>query len=84
MQWFKTMTTNGYIRGVKQFDWPGFNGRLWQRNYYERIIRDDESLWRIRDYIRSNPVRWCEDRENPNDQGAGAAPKTRGNRQNDR
>ena len=27
-EWFKTMTTNAYIRGVKQHDWPPFPGRL--------------------------------------------------------
>jgi putative transposase len=37
---------------------------LWQRNYYEHIIRDDESLNRIREYISSNPLRWHLDREN--------------------
>ncbi|MGC8950794.1 MAG: transposase, partial [Chloroflexus sp.] len=38
---------------------------VWQRNYYEHIIRNDESLNRIRDYIITNPVRWHLDRENP-------------------
>ncbi|MEO6458174.1 MAG: hypothetical protein ABIO92_07860 [Chloroflexia bacterium] len=33
IQWFKTMTTNEYIRGVKQSGWPAFNGKLWQRTY---------------------------------------------------
>jgi putative transposase len=33
VQWFKTMTTNGYIHGVKQNGWPQFPGKLWQRNY---------------------------------------------------
>jgi len=37
----------------------------WQRNYYEHIIRDDESLNRIRRYILDNPSRWAFDRENP-------------------
>ena len=38
---------------------------LWQRNYYEHIIRDDEDLDRIRHYIMENPLRWSEDDENP-------------------
>jgi len=42
---------------------PG--ARVWQRNYYEHIIRDDESLHRIRQYIAENPMRWEMDRENP-------------------
>lgn len=38
---------------------------LWQRNYYEHVIREEESLNRIRQYILHNPVRWAFDRENP-------------------
>jgi REP element-mobilizing transposase RayT len=38
---------------------------VWQRNYYEHIIRDDDGLARIRDYIQSNPQRWADDQENP-------------------
>ncbi|MCS6908535.1 MAG: transposase [Anaerolineales bacterium] len=37
---------------------------VWQRNYYEHIIRDDGELERIRQYILDNPARWAEDREN--------------------
>ena len=37
----------------------------WQRNYYEHIVRSDESLNRIRQYILENPSRWATDRENP-------------------
>ncbi len=36
---------------------------VWQRNYYEHIIRDDESLNRIRRYIQDNPQRWAVDHE---------------------
>ena len=59
------MTTNAYIRGVKQADWPPFPGRLWQRNYYERIIRDEAELNAARKYIAENPMKWAEDKENP-------------------
>ena len=38
---------------------------VWQRNYYEHIVRTDAELERIRDYIRQNPAKWAEDRENP-------------------
>jgi putative transposase len=38
---------------------------VWQRNYYEHIIRDEESLNRIRQYILDNPRRWAYDRNNP-------------------
>jgi len=38
---------------------------VWQRNYYEHIIRDEESLNRIREYIINNPLQWDTDPENP-------------------
>jgi REP element-mobilizing transposase RayT len=38
---------------------------LWQRNYYERMVRNDRELEAIRSYIESNPGRWAEDQENP-------------------
>ncbi len=65
MQWFKTMTTNEYIRGVKASGWVPFNGRLWQRSYYERIIRSERALQRIHAYILENPLRWSAEAENP-------------------
>ena len=42
---------------------------IWQRNYYEHIIRDEEELHAIREYIRYNPLKWDEDAENPNMKG---------------
>jgi REP element-mobilizing transposase RayT len=65
IQWFKTMTTNEYIRGVKQNGWLPFLGKLWQRNYYEHIIRNENEMARIREYILNNPAQWTTDRENP-------------------
>ena len=38
---------------------------IWQRNYYDHVIRDDAGLDRIRQYIADNPARWAEDLENP-------------------
>ena len=61
VQWFKTMSTNEYIRNVKQNDWPSFNGKLWQRNYFEHIIRNQKSFQRIAAYIYNNPVNWQND-----------------------
>jgi len=60
LQAFKSISTHGYIQGVEQQDWPPFVGRLWQRNYYERIIRSEHALERIRGYIDANPARWAE------------------------
>ena len=65
MDWFKTMSTNGYIREVKTQGWPPFSGRLWQRNYYEHVIRNEHELNSIREYIELNPTKWAFDRENP-------------------
>lgn len=42
-----------------------FDKRLWQRNYYEHIIRDGESHARIAEYIRILPANWATDRNNP-------------------
>jgi putative transposase len=38
---------------------------LWQRNYYERVVRNDNELTRARDYIANNPNNWAQDSENP-------------------
>lgn len=61
VQWFKTMTTNEYIRGVKTKQWSPFNKRLWLRNYYERVIRNERALKQIRNYIIENPANWNND-----------------------
>jgi putative transposase len=61
MQWFKTMTTNEYIRGVKNNNWQPFNGKLWQRNYWEHIIRNEKSYQTISKYIINNPAKWDDD-----------------------
>lgn len=65
VQWYKTMTTNEYIKNVKITGWKPFNRILWQRNYYEHIIRNEIDLNRIREYIRTNPLSWDDDEENP-------------------
>jgi REP element-mobilizing transposase RayT len=65
IQWWKTMTTNAYIRGVRAEGWVPFDGRLWQRNYWERVVRDERELDLARRYIAENPLRWHLDRMNP-------------------
>jgi REP element-mobilizing transposase RayT len=62
---FKSITTVLYTRGVRESAWPAFRGRVWQRNFYEHVIRDEDSLQRTREYIICNPLRWSLDRENP-------------------
>jgi len=62
VDWFKTMTTNAYIRGVKEHGWQRFNGKLWQRNYWEHIIRDERAYENISHYIQNNPIKWGDDK----------------------
>jgi REP element-mobilizing transposase RayT len=53
---------------------------VWQRNYYEHVIRNEKSFHAIREYIRYNPLNWISDKDNPkniqnNDTvGAGSEP----------
>ncbi len=63
---FKTMTTKRYADGAKKNGWPPFPRKLWQRNYYEHIIRNESDLNLTRKYIIENPKKWEFDRENPN------------------
>ncbi len=41
----------------------GGTGAVWQRGYYERVLRDETELVAAREYIATNPARWAEDRE---------------------
>jgi hypothetical protein len=59
------MTTNEYLRQVKQNNWRSFKEKLWQRNYYEHIIRNEKEFNNIHRYIEGNPVFWEHDQENP-------------------
>lgn len=59
------MTTNEYIRNVRQNNWIPFDGKFWQRNYYEHVIRNDDEWNRIREYVAANPANWDRDEENP-------------------
>jgi REP element-mobilizing transposase RayT len=65
LQWFKVMTTNAYIRGVREQHWDAFPGKLWQRSYYDHIIRAEADLHRIQVYIENNPTQWATDDDNP-------------------
>jgi REP element-mobilizing transposase RayT len=61
----KTVTTKRYADSMKKSGGSLFLGRLWQRNYFEHVIRNEPSLNHIRQYILDNPARWAADRENP-------------------
>ena len=42
---------------------------LWQRNYHERVVRNENDLHRVREYIQTNLLHWELDRENPKRRG---------------
>ncbi len=63
---FKSIATHQYTIGVKQQNWEPFHKRLWQRNYYEHVIRDETAFQKIWDYIQSNPLSWQLDQLHPN------------------
>jgi putative transposase len=57
MQRYKSLTTRKYIQGVRESGWMPFEKRLWERNYFERVLRDDLELETRRRYILENPTR---------------------------
>jgi len=65
-----SQTVGAIVRGykssvTKQLGVLGFNEKLWQRNYYEHIIRNDQSFQNITEYIITNPLKWDNDTFNP-------------------
>lgn len=56
MKWFKSISSI-QIRKYKHLF-------QWQRSFYDHIIRNEKSLFAIREYIRNNPLKWEDDREN--------------------
>jgi len=59
---YKSLTTKRFRDWLKQNDLPFFGVKLWQRNYYEHIIRDEQDLNRIRQYIVDNLLKWQDDK----------------------
>jgi REP element-mobilizing transposase RayT len=55
---FQSIVTVNYIRAVKNFGWQSFDKKLWQRNYWEHIIRNEKSYSNIVNYIINNPEKW--------------------------
>lgn len=62
-------TVSMVVQRFKSFTTHLHGQTLWQRNYFEHIVRNDRDLDRIREYIQTNPMRWTLDRENPNQVG---------------
>jgi REP element-mobilizing transposase RayT len=59
MQWFKAQSTARYARAVQEKGWERFAGRLWQRGVYDRVIRTDEELHAIHEYVVTHLQRWA-------------------------
>ena len=53
------------VTRAARFVVPRLRTPIWQRNYYEHIVRDERDLERIRAYIEANPARWEEDAYHP-------------------
>lgn len=57
---YKSLVSNGCLKIFKSKN--EMMGKLWQRNYYEHIIRNEQSYQRIAEYIMNNPIKWREDK----------------------
>ncbi len=58
--WFKMITVKRYGRGVKDEDWLPYEAPLWQRSFYDHIVRSEADLARCQEYILGNPARRAE------------------------
>ena len=56
-----SQTLGAIIRGYKSTVSKIIGFSVWQRNYHEHIIRNEEAYFKIHEYIENNPVRWEED-----------------------
>ena len=65
ISWFKRMSANEYIQNVKSEKFLPFEKRIWQRNYYEHIIRNENDYFAIVKYILDNPMQWEWDEYHP-------------------
>lgn len=59
VRWVKSSTHAGYRKGVLESGWMPYERHLWQRSYYDHIVRNDVDLNRVRAYIEANPARWA-------------------------
>lgn len=59
---YKSLVANDCLKIFKQKYPDEMMGKLWQRNYYESIIRNEQSYQRISNYIINNPMKWNEDK----------------------
>ncbi len=64
MNWLKSYLTVLYCRGVHAGLYPPYNKQLWQRDYYDVVVRNDRAFVFIENYIHGNPLRWVYDKMN--------------------
>ncbi len=62
-----SQTIGAIVRGyksavTKQLNALGIGRKVWQRDYYEHIIRNEQSYYNISNYIVNNPAKWWEDK----------------------
>ncbi len=74
MRWFKTMTTNEYIKGVKNGILKPFDNKLWQKSFHDHIIRGKEDYQNIWQYIDTNVLKWEQDKFYIHKRSSGATP----------
>jgi REP element-mobilizing transposase RayT len=60
---FKSKCTMEYLQHINENSLNA-SAKIWQRSFHDHIIRDEESLAKIREYIRNNPSTWNEDKNN--------------------
>jgi REP element-mobilizing transposase RayT len=65
---FKSLCIHDWLICIKEKKIDAV-GKFWQRNYYEHVIRNDDELNKIREYIQNNPLKWDLDKENPERSG---------------
>ena len=55
---FKNASNQRYFAKVREGAWPPIDKRVWQLRYWDRVVRNERELERIREYIAANPARW--------------------------
>ena len=62
---FKSITAREYRAGASACGWLNMPNGLWQRGYFDHVVRDEADEARIIDYINANPANWVTDPDNP-------------------
>ena len=62
VQSFKRYSTIEYIKMVKEGLLPAFDKQIWQRSFYDHVIRNSDDYRECAKYIKDNPARWYYDK----------------------